>query len=148
MEKEVINLLAENLQGHDYYNRCSTATLLHLFQQINHKNGENDKVVDPATQIEEWSEGPCKCKGLRKNGKKSGIARSVWGWCIALRQFKDDQLHGLSIKWDDDGNITVALYKNGSDLGWIQWNTRDWIETRSYNKSVLDSILTIDDFRP
>ena len=65
-----------------------------------------------------------------------------------MSQYNDDQLHGLIIKWWDDGDIAVGLYKNGNELGWIKWNTEDWTKTISNNPSVFDGVLSIDDFRP
>ena len=63
-------------------------------------------------------------------------------------QYKnDDQLHGLIIAWTDNGFIAVQLFKNGKKLG-RYWNTKDWTEFGSKNKSVFDGVVSIDDFRP
>ena len=106
-------------------------------------------MVDPATQIVEWSGvGGSKWKGLMKNRKKQGIVREVHSNRIRLTQYKDDQQHGLKIAWYEDGTISVGLYKNDNYLGGIIWNTKNWTETYSRNKEVFDSVLSIDDFRP
>ena len=62
--------------------------------------------------------------------------------------FKDDELHGLSITWWDSGHIYVYLYKNGSCLGCIEWKTSNWTEAYSYNPSLFDGVVSINDFRP
>ena len=75
-EEDVIKLMQEDVPGHDYYNQLKKANL-GMFQRGRIKIGENDKVVDPATRIEEWSEYGGKCKGMRKDGKQQGIVRWV-----------------------------------------------------------------------
>ena len=56
--------------------RCKLVDL-EMFQRGLNKNGENDKVVDPATQIEEWSFSESKWKGPKKGGKLQGIVRKL-----------------------------------------------------------------------
>ena len=120
-----------------------------MFQRSRIKIGENDKVVDPATHIEEWSDENSKYKGMKMpDGKKRGIVREVGSSSISLTQYNDDQLHGLDIGWYDDGDVSVGLFKNDNYLGKIQWRTSDWTETYTYNKSVFDGVLSINDFRP
>ena len=63
-------------------------------------------------------------------------------------QYTHDKLHGLSVAWHDEGDIAVELYKNDKNLGYIAWNTSNWTEIESYNPSVFDGVLSIDDFRP
>ena len=98
--------------------------------------------------MEEWSNGTSKCKGLRKGGKNEGIVRYVGDSFIALRQYNDDKARGLSITWNYGGDMIVWLYKNNKLLGYIVWNTKDWTEYESHNRSVLDGVVSIDDFRP
>ena len=105
-------------------------------------NGENGKVVDPATQIEEWFDGTSQYKGFTKDQKRQGIVRVVDSYSIWLKQYKYDQLHGLGICWYDDGYIYVTMYKNGNRLGHIKWNSRDLTVLYSQNKSLFDSVLT------
>ena len=76
LEQEVIKMMQEDVPGHDYYNQSKKATL-ELLQRGLTGFGENEKVVDPAARMEEWSEFEGKCKGLRKGGKKHGICRTV-----------------------------------------------------------------------
>ena len=66
---------------------------------------------------------------------------------IALGQLKENQAHGLSINWVEDGTIRVSLNKNGKTLSGISWNTKDWTEVNSENKEVILSVFSIDDFR-
>ena len=61
--------------------RCKKADL-EMFQRGLNKNGENDKVVDPDTRIEEWSDWWGKSKGPKKGGKRQGIVRCVGKYSI------------------------------------------------------------------
>ena len=61
-------------------------------------------------------------------------------------QYNDDQRYGLSILWNDQGNIKVSLWKNNMCLAEIGW-TSNWTEYVSYNPSVFDGVVSIDDFR-
>ena len=120
-----------------------------MFQRGLNKNGEDYKVVDPATKIEEWTELGGKCKGPKKGGKAHGICRKVESKRILLMQKKDNQQHGLTIAWHESGNIGVGLLKNGKCLGHIEWSTKDWTEVKSNNKWAFELAgISIDDFRP
>ena len=94
LEKDVIKLMQENVPGYDVYNQLKKADL-ELFQRGLTGIGENYKVVDPATRIEEWTDGTSKYKGLKKDEKRQGIVREVGSSFIMLRQLKDDKAHGL-----------------------------------------------------
>ena len=121
-----------------------------MFQRGLITDDEDYKVVDPASRIEEWTnENGSKYKGPRKGGKMHGICRFVESKRILLAQCKDDQQHGITIAWFEDGNITVSLHKNGKPLGGIALSTKDWTEVASDSKSVLELVgISIDDFRP
>ena len=156
MENEVIKLFEPEIDWLFYFSgdtplktmkRCKNVTL-EPFQRSLIKIGENYKVVDPATRIEEWSDAYGKSKGTKKAGKKHGIVREVGSSYIKLSQFKDDQLHGLDITWYSDGDIIVQLYKNDNLLASIRWHTKDWTEKYSLRKSVFDGVVSINDFRP
>ena len=58
-------------------------------------------MVDPATCIEEWTDGDSECKGLKtQDGKRRGIVRDVEGAVgyINFSQYNDDEeQHGLEI---------------------------------------------------
>ena len=106
-------------------------------------------MIDPDTRIEEWFlEDGGKCKGPRIDGKRQGIVRVVRRNFICLTQFKDDKQHGLDIIWSKDGFLSVFLNKDGDSLGHIEWDTKNWTEVYRINKSVFDSVLSINDFRP
>ena len=111
--------------------------------------GGDSKVVDPAAQMEEWTdEDGGECKGMKIDGKLQGIVRKIAYSHIELKQYNENQTHGLSITWWYNGHIKVGLYKNNKLLGRIVWNTKDWTEYESHNPSVFDGVLSINDFRP
>ena len=83
LEKEVIQLIEEEpseaLPGVLKTYKRSKKPTLEVLQRVLNEIGENDKVVDPAARIEEWSIGNSKYKGLKMpNGKKGGVVREVW----------------------------------------------------------------------
>ena len=148
--KPVSDWSYEQKKAFETMNRCKPATL-ELFQRgANCKHvGGNSNVVDPAARMEEWTdEYGRKSKGPRKGGKAQGIVRKFGISYIWLCQFKDNKMHGLDITWWDKGEITVQLWKNGNQLGHIDWDTDDWTEVDSRNTSVFDGVVSINDFRP
>ena len=104
MEKDVVKLFDPPEPGSDWSSdqknalenmkRCKPPALA-LFQRGTNGTDENSNVVDPAAQMEEWSEYRGKFKGPKKEGKKQGIVRVLGSRYISLSLYKDDQLNGL-----------------------------------------------------
>ena len=57
-------------------------------------------------------------------------------------------MHGLEIKWHNDGEIKVRLFKNGRELSNIDWNSTNWNKSFSFHEEVLDSVMSVADLRP
>ena len=103
--------MQEDVPGHVYYKWRQNVDL-DMYQRGLTGIDENDKVVDPAAKIEEWSDDYGTYKGMKMpDGKRQGIARRVYSKEIWLSQYKNNELHGLSIAWFA-GRINVWLYKN------------------------------------
>ena len=73
------------------YMRSKKPTL-EMFQRALNWIGENDKVVDPATKIKEWSDEYSKYKALcMPNGNWQGILRDIRESSIGLAQYRGYQ---------------------------------------------------------
>ena len=119
-----------------------------MFEKVWREYEPNTPLFEDQSTFTEWVEGSNKMMGMKRpNGDKHGVVRFMDSYkYVHYCTYKENELHGLYLRYYDRGYLEYCLYQNGTKLEFITWYS-NWSVYEHCNEDKLDQFFTVNDFR-